>query len=337
MGAFFAATLSKPLRRLSDQAGAISAGNLRVEIEAENRKDEIGVLTNAFRLMLENLRLQIRETIEGVAVLSASASEVAHEASAVAVRMSDATTALTETSATAEQVRQAASLSNEKAHRVAQGALHAVDASRSGLEATDFTIKQMEKVDERMLSIAETVAKLGKQSHMIEGIIGAVKDLANQSNLLAVNASIEAARAAEHGKGFGVVAQEIKNLADQSKDATSQINAILGDTRKLIGAVVMATQEGSKSVQAGVEQSMSAGASIQALTGNIEESAQAASVIETSSRQQLIGVEQVSEAVKSMEQAMRQNQDGSERLKSAGEQLNSLAGRLSQLVARFTV
>src|SRR5205823_2563408 len=137
----------------------------------------------------------------------------------------------------------------------------------------------MQRIRNQMTSIAESMMRLSEQSQTIGEIVAAVEDLSEQSNLLAVNAAIEAATAKEHGKGFAVVADEIKHLADQSKEATKQVRTILRDIQKATAAAVLATEEGTKSVEAGVAQSAQAGESIVALVERIDEAAQAATQI----------------------------------------------------------
>jgi methyl-accepting chemotaxis protein len=164
-----------------------------------------------------------------------------------------------------------------------------------------------------------------------------VQDLADQSNLLAVNASIEAARAGEQGKGFSVVAQEIKMLADQSREATGQVRTILEDTRKWVGAVVMATEQGAKAVDAGVAQSKLAGDSIRSLADSVIISSQAASVIHASGEQQSVGMDQVSAAMSKIETAMQQNVESVSQMETAAKELENLGATLEKLVARYTV
>ncbi len=185
-----------------------------------------------------------------------------------------------------------------------------------------------------MESIAETVVKLSDQSQAIEEIIGAVQDLADQSNLLAVNASIEAARAGDHGKGFAVVAHEIKTLADQSREATAQVRAILDDTRKWVSAVVMATEQGGKAVEAGMQQSVLAGEAIRSLADSVAASSQAASVIDAQSEQQMTGVDQVAGAIGHIDILMRQNLEAASQLEGASGRLKELGASLRDLVQR---
>ncbi len=117
-----------------------------------------------------------------------------------------------------------------------------------------------------------SMVRLSEQSQTIGQVVATVEDLAAQSNLLAVNAAIEAAKAGEHGKGFGVVAQEVKSLAEQSRQATNQVRAILERTFRESdgGMAVMATEQGSKAVETGARQTVAAGESIQALANSVD-------------------------------------------------------------------
>src|SRR4028119_2044466 len=151
----------------------------------------------------------------------------------------------------------------------------------------------MKRIRSQMSLLAESMMRLSEQSQTIGEIIATVDDLAQQSNLLAVNAAIEAAKAGEQGKGFAVVAQEVKSLADQSKQSTTQVRTILSDIQKATAAAVMATEQGNKAVEDGVRQSAAAGESIVALGANVTEASQAATQIAASSQQQLVGMEQV--------------------------------------------
>src|SRR5262249_1331739 len=153
---------------------------------------------------------------------------------------------------------------------------------------------------------AENIMRLSEQGQAISEIIATVDDLAAQSNLLAVNAAIEAAKAGEHGRGFSVVAQEVKNLAEQSKHATTQVCGILSDIQKATGNAVMATEQSSKAVEDGVKQSTQAGESIQQLAGNVNISAQAATQIAATNQQQFVGMDQVASAMENIKLASTQ-------------------------------
>jgi methyl-accepting chemotaxis protein len=152
---------------------------------------------------------------------------------------------------------------------------------------------------------------------------------------LAINAAIEAAKAGEQGKGFAVVAQEVKSLSEQSKQATAQVRAILGDIQKATSAAVMATEQGSKAVEAGMKLSGEAGESIRALADSIEESARAATQIAASAQQQLVGMDQVTLAMQNIEQASAQNVTSTKRTENAAQNLHELGLRLKHLVQQY--
>jgi methyl-accepting chemotaxis protein len=179
------------------------------------------------------------------------------------------------------------------------------------------------------------VVRLSEQGQAIGEIIATVNDLAEQSNLLSVNAAIEAAKAGEQGKGFAVVAQEVKSLAEQSKQATAQVRTILGDIQKATTAAVLATEQGSKAVEAGVAQSAEAGESIRQLADSVIDAAQAATQISASSQQQLVGTDQVALAMENIRQASAQNVAGTRQTEIAARNLHELGLRLKQLVVQY--
>src|SRR6185369_6399816 len=128
-------------------------------------------------------------------------------------------------------------------------AQRALLVSNSGRKATEEAAAGMSRIRSQMDAIGQSMMRLSEQTQAIGQIIATVEDLSAQSNLLAVNAAIEAAKAGEQGKGFAVVAQEVKSLAEQSRHATDRVRGILGDIQKATTAAVMATEQGSKAVE----------------------------------------------------------------------------------------
>jgi methyl-accepting chemotaxis protein len=329
-----AGAIARPLTDAVRAAEGISAGDLSRTLKSGG-SDEIGRLAHAFNQMVGYLRDQTSRTADGIGVLASSAAEISATVSELAASSSKTSSAVAETTTTVEQVKQAAKVSSEKARKVAETAQQSVQITETGKQATEDTLGKMHLIREQMESIGETVVRMSEHSQAIEEIIATVQDLADQSNLLAVNASIEAARAGDQGKGFAVVAHEIKTLADQSKNATEQVRSILQDTRKWVSAVVMATEQGGKAVQAGVTQSASAGEAIQSLSSNVAASFQAASLIQTHTEQQFLGIEQVSTAMANIEEAMNENVASTSQLEVAARRIEQLGVDLKELVARF--
>lgn len=326
--------MTRYLRSIAAAAEQIAAGDLRANISAQSDKDVLG---HSFVRMSNNLREQIGSLVEGAAVIGSAASEIVASTVQLAAGATESATAVSETTTTVEEVRQTAHVASQKARTVSDNALKTSQISLSGRKATEDVIGGMNRIRGQMEAIAESMMRLSDQGHAIGQIIASVEDLAAQSNLLAVNAAIEAAKASEHGKGFGVVAQEIKSLAEQSRQATEKVRTILSDIQKATSAAVLATEQGAKAVQAGGTHTDAAGESIQTLTASVNEAAQAATQIAVSSQQQLVGMDQVAAAMESIKQASSQNVTSAKQLETSARNLDDLGRRLKQMVERYAV
>jgi len=326
--------MTQSLRAMADAAENIANGDLRNSIKPQSSKDVLG---NAFVRMTENLREQIRGLVEGANVLGSAASEIVASTTQLSASASESAAAVSETTTTVEEVRQTAQVASQKAKQVSDSAQKVAQSSQSGYKSIEDVNKGMENIRQQMNAIATSMVRLSEQNQAIGQIIASVEDLATQSNLLAVNASIEAAKAGEHGKGFSVVAQEVKSLAEQSRQATNQVRTILGDIQKATTTAVMATEQGSKAVEVGARQTEVAGEAIQVLTGSIMDSAQAATQIAASTQEQLVGVDQVAVAMDSIKLASSQNVASAQQLETAARNLSELGQRLKQMVERYQV
>lgn len=322
------------LKRFAANADRIAAGDLTVDILPASPKDQLG---NSFCTMAKNLREMNQEIREVVSVLASSAGEIMTTVSELASSSAETASSISETHATVQEVRQTTDLASQKSRQVYESSHKSVQVAKSGKVSVDNAIGGMRGIDERMGFIAERIVNLSEQSQAIAEIIATVNDLAEQSNLLAVNAAIEAAKAGEHGKGFAVVAQEVKNLATQSKQATSQVRSILGLIQKATTAAVLATEQGSKAVEAGVRQSGEAGDAISLLAATIEDSSNATLQIVTSTQEQAIGMDQIAIAIQSINQASSQNVEGSRQIEAAARNLYDLNQKLQQMVSRYQV
>jgi methyl-accepting chemotaxis protein len=326
--------MTASLGQMARMAKQISDGDLTVEVKPKSDQDVLG---KAFAVMVEKLRRIIGEMQESIGILSSSAQQIVATTTQVAAAATETATAVAETTTTVEEVKQTAQLATQKAKFVSESAQRATQVSESGRKSAADSIDAMKQIREQMESIAESIVRLSEQSQTIGEIMLSVNDLAEQPNLLAVNASIEAAKAGEQGKGFAVVAHEVRNLAEQSKQATIQVRSILNDIQKATNAAVMVTEQGSKAVESGVKQSVQAGESVQKLGESISEAAQAATQIAASSQQQMAGMDQVVQAMESIKTASTQNVASTKQTEVAAKSIQELGRKLTELVALYHV
>lgn len=329
--------IAGPLKEATAVARRIATGDLTVDVPQARGNDEVGQLLAALGQMVVSWRQLMAETNGGIATLGAAASEILASTMKGAAGASQTAAAVSEATATVEEVKQTALLASDKSRRVSDAARQAAGIAARGRQAVEESVHGMESVQEKMESIAATIVRLSERSQAIADITVTVGGLADQSNLLAVNAAIEAAKAGEHGKGFGVVAQEVRALAEQSRQATRQVREILGEIQKSIGAAVMITEQGAKSVAQGVVRSTEAGDAIRSLADSIGDAAEAAAQIAASSQQQLAGMDQVALAMANIRQVSAENAASSRQSGQAAQNLNELGIKLRQLSERFKV
>jgi methyl-accepting chemotaxis protein len=371
---YFTRIIAFPIRKLSAIAERIASGDLTGKVIETNRKDEIGIMVKSFDLMnksvldmtrlsekiadgdltvkitprsekdslgkalatmAKNFKKQINDIREGINVLSSSTSEIMASVSQLASGSAETATSVNETTSTIEEIKQTAEVSNQKATEVADSAQKISLISQDGKKSVQETIEGMNKIKKQMESIAGIVVRLSDQSQSIGEIASSVNDLAEQSNLLAVNAAIEAAKAGEQGKGFVVVAQEIKNLAERSKESTIQIRNILSDIQKAISSAVMATEQGGKVIDEGLELSSTSSEVITTLATSVEQASQANLQIAASSQQQVVGMDQVTSAMESIKEASLQTAASTKQAESSVTDLHKLGEKLQDILKQY--
>jgi methyl-accepting chemotaxis protein len=329
-------SLEAAVAEYSELATRVAQGDLTGRVSA-NGADDLQTLSDNLNGMVVSLAELSSQVREGAQSISSSTSEILATVSQHTVSASQQSAAIGETSTTMEELRTAAEQTARKAKEVAEQARSSAQVSEEGTQAVEAITRAMEETRDRVGAMAKDILMLSEQGQQIGEITATVNDLADQSNILALNASIEAAKAGEHGKGFAVVAAEVRNLAEQSKQATEQVRTILGDIQKATTSAVLATERGTKVVEESLGLTHRAGDGIRSLAGTIQDAALAAQQISASVHEQSVGMDQITQAVKDMSEGTAQFVAGAQQSQQAAEDLNNLSRQLTSLTERYQV
>ena len=333
---FARSRLIRPIYGLMEFVGRIGRGDLTQQMDGLGR-DEVGGLGSQLNLMVANLKEITVQTREAVANLNSAATETLASTKQQAASVEQQFAAIQETTATLDEINQSGQQMTSRAREIAGQAAKASDRSKDGLKAMDDMAQVMDAIEEQTESVAEHIVALSEKTQAIGDIIATVNDIAERSQLLALNAAIEAATAGEEGRSFAVVAEEMKMLADQAKQATTQVSSILGEIQKGINSSVMSTEESVKRVANGREQSENTLKSITELAETIEASVRAFEQIVASTNQQRVGLEQVSEALQQIRGGSEQTAAGTRQIEQAVSNINALGSQLGHTMERYAV
>lgn len=309
-------------RKKLEQANQEIAHNLAAQdLQQEQIEETMG--------HLHKILSQVHEAVEH---LNTATTEILAATNEQAAITNEQAAAVSETSTTVIEARQTAEQAADRARLVSEMAEKSLEIADHGLQTVAESVAGMGAIKEQVGMIAGTILSLSEHTQQIGAIIETVNDIADQSNLLALNAAMEAARAGEAGKGFAVVAGEVRHLAERSRKATAQIRTILGQIQKAANTAVMVTEEGNKRAITGEDQANATGVSIQAIQQQVQAVAQAAQQIAASARQQLEGMDQISNAMGSINQAALQGETGTRQVEAATHNLIQISGRLAQIL-----
>lgn len=257
--------------------------------------------------------------------VSAVSSQLASGAAQTAAAVSEAAT-------TVDEVRQTSMLASQKSTSLADGAREAEKAADTGRRALVEIVENIGDIETQVAVMSGSIVRLSEQTEAIAALTGASHDIAEQSNVLAVNAAIEAAKSADEGKGFSVVADEIKSLSAQSKNAVTQVRKVLADIVQATTAAVDAAERSSSAIGRSVERVAGSSDAIEALAGSVEVTAQSSLQIAASSQQQLIGMDQISQSMESINQASVHNAAAAREMAEELARLRAVATRLQAMI-----
>jgi methyl-accepting chemotaxis protein len=373
LAAFIVRGISRPVSQMAETADKISVGDVQQNIEYES-KDEIGVLANSFRNLIEymkelsgaaakiadndlNVRIEpkseqdvlgnsfktmiinlteiVRTLNDNASQLVSAAGEIASSSEEMSRGAQEQSNQVSQVSTAVEEMTATILESSKNASEASDASKGASETATNGGTLVSDTITGMQRISSVVRESSESIGKLAKSADEIGEIIGVIDDIADQTNLLALNAAIEAARAGEQGRGFAVVADEVRKLAERTGKATGEITEMIKGIQKDTSEAVESMETGIGEVDKGRELTDKAGSSLTDIVNMSQQVMDMIQQIATASEEQSAAAEQISKNIESVSAITRQTASGAEQSAAAAEQLNRQAEGLKHVVERF--
>lgn len=292
-------------------------------------------LLDGFSKVIDTLRTFVREINEAALRLSSSANEVLAASTQHESSSTEQAAAIHETTATMEELKHASAQIAENAGAVARVAEETLNSARSGRGAIGEFIEAMQQIRADGIAVSESITKLLRRVERIGTVVEVIDEIADRSDLLALNAALEGSRAGEAGKGFSIVAAEMRRLAENVLDSTKEIKNLITEIREATAAAASAADASRTATEQGERLGSVAASAVEGILAGVQETSDAARVINLATQQQRTATEQVVASMAEIEDVTRQTTQASKQATSAAAELTQLASRLSDLIKRF--
>ncbi len=328
--------IMKPLRNARECAARIADGDLTVHVDSGS-KDEVGDLLRSLEAMRGNLTQMIGSIRGSADRVSQSTGELASAAGKVAKASLSQSDNASSMAAAVEELTVSINQMADNANHARELSLQSGDASRNGGEVIRHTVQEMSKIAGTVTDAASTIQSLGEQSTQISLVVGVIKEIADQTNLLALNAAIEAARAGEQGRGFAVVADEVRKLAERTTRSTEEIRQVVATIQDGSERAVVGMERAVAAVKSGETLAAQAGESTNEITSRADSMVNEVSSISAALKEQGAASNEIATRVENIVRMSEENSVSAQSSSKAAQQLRELAQEMIGQVGRFRV
>ena len=325
--------LQKSVTEFLTIVSQVARGDLTLRGRVTN--DALGNVVDSVNYMLDNFVKVLERARKGAMDVQSSANEILIASEQMSTGAIQQDQEITNTSSAVEALTVSMKQVSNNAEASAEAARHALDAAEQGNRSVRDTLEGMQRIRSSVQATATRIKALGDRSLKISEIVNVINDITEQTNLLALNAAIEAARAGEAGRGFAVVADEVRKLAEHSRSATKDISALIKAIQAETNDAVAVMEERTREVEVGAKLADQAGRALDAISSVVRQSAELVQEISLASKQLVRGTEGVANAIEIISNITRQTSQGARQTARTVEQMVQMSEQLNKAISQF--
>jgi methyl-accepting chemotaxis protein len=325
-----------PLENAKRLIETVIQGDLTQKL-AVNSKDEFGQLNNTLNEMVSTWKemvIGVKKTLEETYATSNKIAIAADHQNDVTSRVASS---INEITSTTKELEASSQQVFEKSRQVAERSANVHQIASEGQESVDKSLQEFNRINEKVATIARYILNFGNEAKQIEYISKTVKTNTGKTEMLAINADIEAAKAGEQGKGFSMVATEVRALAEQSKSSAVKIASLVAKIQKSIKLTLDVSEQGTQGIEDGITMILESKRTIKSSVANLNERLNSVNQISISSKQQLLGSEQITQQMASINEGMKETAHSSSQNLKEAEKLSEMYKYIQNLISQYRV